>query len=70
MAISPKQFLATTEFHQKNLQQLLEQYINLPEAPGILVSMMYLQRSMNAARDAAAEDAKNNKETETDDNSK
>lgn len=64
MAISPRQFISTSEFHQKNLQQLLEQYINLPEAPGILVAMLYIQRSIDAARKAAEEDAKT-KEKET-----
>jgi hypothetical protein len=61
MAISPKQFVATTEFHQKNLNALLEQYIDLPEAPGILAAMLYLQRSIQAAKTADAETEKDKK---------
>lgn len=61
MAISPKQFVATTEFHQKNLNALLEQYIDLPEAPGILAAMLYLQRTIQAAKTAASEPEKDNK---------
>jgi hypothetical protein len=69
MAISPKQFIATSEFHQKNLQHLLEQYIELPEAPGILAAMLYIQQSINAARLAAEEDKKNATKKEENDNS-
>lgn len=61
MAISPKQFVATTEFHQKNLNALLEQYIDLPEAPGILAAMLYLQRTIQAARTADSETEKDKK---------
>jgi hypothetical protein len=61
MAISPKQFVATTEFHQKNLNALLEQYIDLPEAPGILAAMLYLQRSIQAAKTADSEIEKDKK---------
>lgn len=61
MAISPKQFVATTEFHQKNLNALLEQYIDLPEAPGILAAMLYLQRSIQAAKAADTETEKEKK---------
>jgi hypothetical protein len=61
MAISPKQFVATTEFHQKNLNALLEQYIDLPEAPGILAAMLYLQRSIQAAKTADSETEKDKK---------
>lgn len=61
MAISPKQFVATTEFHQKNLNALLEQYIDLPEAPGILAAMLYLQRSIQAAKAADSETDKDSK---------
>lgn len=55
MPISPKQFVHTTRFHKDNLQALFEQYIDLPEAPGLLVALMYLQKSINAATDAASE---------------
>lgn len=55
MPISPKQFVSTSEFHKNNLQAMLEQHIDLPEAPGLLVAMLYLQKSINAANDAAAE---------------
>jgi hypothetical protein len=61
MAISPKQFVATTEFHQKNLNVLLEEYIDLPEAPGILAAMLYLQRTINAAKTAESETEKDKK---------
>lgn len=61
MVISPKQFVATTEFHQRNLNALLEQYIDLPEAPGILASMLYLQRSIQAAKTADSETEKDKK---------
>jgi hypothetical protein len=66
MAISPRQFIKTSEFHQRNLQLLLEQYIDLPEAPGILASMLYIQQSINAARLAAEEDEKTNKKEKND----
>jgi len=62
MAISPKQFVATTEFHQKNLNALLEQYIDLPEAPGILAAMLYLQRSIQAAKTAESETEKDKRD--------
>lgn len=61
MAISPKQFVATTEFHQKNLNTLLEQYIDLPEAPGILAAMLYLQRTIQQAKAVNAETEKDKK---------
>lgn len=61
MAISPRQFVATTEFHQRNLNALLEQYIDLPEAPGILAAMLYLQRSIQAAKAAETETEKDKK---------
>lgn len=61
MAISPKQFVATTEFHQKNLSAILEQYIDLPEAPGILAAMLYLQRSIQKAKSVDSETEKDKK---------
>jgi len=61
MAISPKQFVATTEFHQRNLNALLEQYIDLPEAPGILAAMIYLQRSIQKAKSVDSETEKDKK---------
>lgn len=61
MAISPRQFVATTEFHQRNLNALLEQYIDLPEAPGILAAMLYLQRSIQKAKSVDSEIEKDKK---------
>lgn len=55
MAISPKQFVETSLFHQRNLNQLLLQYADLPEGPGLLVAMMYIQKSINAALGVADE---------------
>lgn len=49
MAVNAAQFISITRFHQQNLNQLLEQYIDLPEAPGILAAMIYLQQSINKA---------------------
>lgn len=49
MAINPKQFVSISKFHRNNLNVLLEQYIDLPEAPGILRAMLYLQESINRA---------------------
>lgn len=60
MAISPNQFLHTTQFHKDNLEAIFKQHIDLPEAPGLLVALIYLQKSINAARDAAAELEKEN----------
>lgn len=51
MHFDPQQFTATTNFHKDNLQKMLEQHIDLPEAAGILVAMIYLQKSLNAAHD-------------------
>lgn len=63
MAITPKQFIYITDFHQQNLNELLERYIDLPEAPGILAAMLYLQESKNRAR-AAADALQKEKEKE------
>lgn len=60
MAISPKQFVATTEFHKDNLTAMLERYIDLPEAPGILAVLIYLHQSIQAAKTADQETAKEN----------
>ena len=49
MPINSKQFIAISEFHQKNLNVLLAQYANLPEGPGLLLAMMYIQQSINRA---------------------
>lgn len=51
MAVNAAQFIHTTKFHQQNLDKLLKQNIDLPEAPGILACMIYLQQSINAASD-------------------
>lgn len=64
MAITPKQFIYITDFHQQNLNVLLEAHIDLPEAPGILAAMLYLQESKNRAQVAANELEKNKKEKE------
>jgi len=61
MAISPKQFVATTEFHQHNLNAMLETYIDLPEAPGILAVMLYLQRSIELAKTVDSVEEKDKK---------
>lgn len=49
MAINAKQFIYVTRHHIQQLNVLLEQNIDLPEAPGILASMLYLQQSINQA---------------------
>ena len=49
MAVNAAQFINITEFHKQNLNKLLEQNIDLPEAPGILAAMIYLQQSINKA---------------------
>lgn len=49
MAINAAQFVRISEFHKHNLNILLEQNIDLPEAPGILAAMVYLQHSINKA---------------------
>lgn len=53
MAITPKQFVYVTRFHKHNLNELLGKHIDLPEAPGILAAMLYLQESENRALAAA-----------------
>lgn len=65
MAVNPKQFIYVTRFHKQNLNALLEQYIELPEAPGILAAMLYLQESENLAQ-LAANAIKKEKEEEKD----
>ena len=49
MAVNPKQFIYVTRFHKHNLNVLLETYAELPEGPGILAAMLYLQESENRA---------------------
>lgn len=49
MSVKPSQFISVTRFHKENLNILLEQYIDLPEAPGILAAMLYLQEYENRA---------------------
>lgn len=49
MAVNAAQFISISEFHKNNLNHLLEQNIDLPEAAGILASMVYLQHSINKA---------------------
>lgn len=49
MAVNAAQFVSITEFHKHNLNILLEQNIDLPEASGILAAMVYLQHSINKA---------------------
>lgn len=61
-AISPSQFIATTEFHQRQLNALLIQYVDLPEAPGILACMLHLQRSIDKARELIEKKEENKKD--------
>lgn len=49
MAVNPSQFIYVTRFHKANLNVLLETYAELPEGPGILAAMLYLQESENRA---------------------
>lgn len=67
MPINARQFIAISEHHQGNLNKLLAQYAELPEGPGILLAMMYIQQSINKARTVTDTPASTNELDKTED---